>query len=131
MWIYPQGEPREMPSLVLAYVGDAVFELYIRLYLIDKGLVKVNNLHKEAAKIVKASNQADFLQKADHLLTDEEKQVARRGRNAKTGHVPKNADVIEYKLSTGFEALLGYLFLLKREDRIKELMDYLLSDKEN
>lgn len=117
-----------MPSLVLAYVGDAVCELYIRLYLIDKGLGKVNNLHKEAAKLVNASNQADFLQKAEHLLTEEEKQVAKRGRNAKTGHVPKNADVIEYKLSTGFEALLGYLFLLNREDRIKELLEYLLAD---
>ncbi|WP_034425111.1 Mini-ribonuclease 3 [Thermanaerosceptrum fracticalcis] len=128
MWIYPTGNPREMPPLVLAYLGDAVFELYVRLYLVNKGITKTNSLHREAASLVKAASQAHFLQKLDGLLSDEEKDVARRGRNAKSGHVPKNAQVTEYRLSTGFETLLGYLFLLEREERITELLGHLLNE---
>ncbi|MBZ4655242.1 MAG: ribonuclease [Peptococcaceae bacterium] len=128
MWIYPAGNPREMSPLVLAYLGDAVFELYVRLYLVNKGIAKTNSLHREAASLVKAASQAHFLQKLDGLLTDEERDVARRGRNAKSGHVPKNAQVTEYRLSTGFETLLGYLFLLERKERIAELLGYLLNE---
>jgi ribonuclease-3 family protein len=117
-----------MSPLVLAYLGDAVFELYVRLYLVNKGIAKTNSLHREAASLVKAASQAHFLQKLDGLLTDEERDVARRGRNAKSGHVPKNAQVTEYRLSTGFETLLGYLFLLERKERIAELLGYLLNE---
>lgn len=125
MWILPQADPREMPTLVLAYIGDAVYELYVRGYLIDQGLRKVQKLHEQASSIVRASQQACFLRKIEHILTEEELGVVKRGRNAKSGHAPKGAQMLDYRLSTAFEALLGYLFLKKREDRIKELMEKL------
>lgn len=130
MWIYPHQDPRELPSLTLAYIGDAVFELQIRLFLLDKGLVKGNDLHRTASQLVKASSQADFLHKLDSILTEEEKAVAKRGRNAKSGHQPRNAEVLDYRLSTGFEALVGYLFLRREEQRISRLMEYLFSEIE-
>ncbi|MDX9872306.1 MAG: ribonuclease III domain-containing protein [Clostridia bacterium] len=125
MWILPQTDPREMPALALAYIGDAVFELYVRGYLLSRGLRKVQNLHVQASGMVRASRQACFLHALEPLFTPEELDVAKRGRNAKSGHIPKNADMAEYRLSTGFEALLGYLFLHRREERIAELMEHL------
>lgn len=130
MWIFPQKDPREWPSLALAYIGDAVFELQIRMFLLNKGIVKGNELHRHASQLVKASSQAHFLHSLDDLLNDEEKAVAKRGRNAKSGHVPRNAEVVEYRLSTGFEALLGYLFLCQQEERISELLGYLFKEIE-
>lgn len=127
MWILPQADPREMPTLVLAYVGDAVYELYVRGYLINKGLRKVQKLHEQASSLVRASQQAYFLRKMEALFTPEELDVVKRGRNAKSGHAPKGALMVEYRLSTAFEALLGYLFLKKREERIKELMEHLFT----
>lgn len=128
MWIYPKIDPKEYSSLVLAYIGDAVYELYVRMYLVDKGMLKMKQLHNKSACLVKATNQAQFLKKIEPILTEKEFNVVKRGRNAKTTHVPKNADVIEYRLSTGFESLIGYLFIQHQEDRIKELIDFLLSD---
>lgn len=126
MWVFPQLDPREYPALVLAYIGDAVYELYIRMYLVDKGVLKVNELHNKSASLVKAANQACFLRKMEPNLSDTEIAVVKRGRNAKTTHIPKNANLIDYKLSTGFESLIGYLFLVRKMDRIKELMDFCL-----
>lgn len=125
LWDYPSKEPREISSLVLAYIGDAVFELYVRMYLVAKGGAKVKDLHGEASHLVRATSQADFLQRLEPLLSEEERDVARRGRNAKSGSVPKNADIVVYRISTGFEALLGYLFLVHREERIRYLLDQL------
>ena len=127
MWILPQVDSREMPALALAYIGDAVYELYVRGYLVSKGMRKVQKLHEQASGLVRASQQASFIRLLDTLLTEEERDVARRGRNAKSGHVPKNAEMLEYRLSTAFEALLGYLFLQRREERIKELMEHLFT----
>lgn len=126
MWRDFPGDPREIPALALAYIGDAMYELYIRMYLLQKGAKKVNELHKAASSLVKASSQARFLHLLEPLLTDEEKDMARRGRNTKSTHVPKNAEMSDYRASTGFEALFGYLFILKREERIKELLDYII-----
>lgn len=128
MWNYPQADPREIPSLVLAYVGDAVYELYVRTYLINKGTGKVKKLHEEASSLVNAARQSNFMHRLEEKLTDEEKSVAKRGRNAKGSHVPKSANPVDYRLSTGFEALIGYLFLLRREERIRELLEYLLEE---
>jgi len=125
LWRYPGQDPRQLSPAVLAYVGDAVYELYVRIYLIDKGLSKAKRLHEEASGLVRAAKQADFLHRLESVLSEEEKDVARRGRNSKTGHYPKSSGVVEYRLSTGFEALLGYLFLLRREDRIGQLLEYL------
>jgi ribonuclease-3 family protein len=131
LWIFPQQEPGELPSLALAYIGDAVFELYIRMFLLNKGIVKGIELHREASELVKASSQARFLHTLDKLLDEDERAVAKRGRNAKSGHVPRNAEVVDYRLSTGFEALLGYLFLSRQEARISELLGYLFTEIEN
>jgi len=128
LWVYPNNDPKELSSLVLAYVGDAVFELYVRMYLVAKGGVRVKELNSEASSIVRATNQAGLLQRLEPLLTEEEKDVARRGRNAKSGSVPKNTDIVVYRISTGFEALLGYLFLAHQEERINYLLEYLFKE---
>lgn len=121
--------PKELPPLVLAYVGDAVFELYVRLHLVNEGIVKVDKLHHRASSWVKAVAQANFLHQLEDLLTEEEKNIVRRGRNTKS-HVPKNVGVSEYRLSTGFEALVGYLFLSEEETRLEEIITYLLQRNE-
>ena len=110
--------------LVLAYLGDSVFELYIRNYLIDK-FAKVNTLQNEAIKIVGAKGQANLIKKLidNNILNEKEISVFNRGRNAKCSHHPKNTDIITYKQATGFEALIGYLYLedKKRLDEIIKL----------
>jgi len=122
--------PKELPALVLAYIGDAVFELFVRQYLINQGMVKVDKLHHHATSLVKAVAQADFLHQLEGMLTEEEKNIVKRGRNAKGTHVPKNVGVIEYRLSTGFEALIGYLFLSEDEVRLQEIITYLFQRNE-
>lgn len=113
--------PDRLSPLVLAYVGDAVYELYIRTKLAALS-PKVHELHGAAVKYVQAAGQAAILHEWEPILTEEEKDVVRRGRNAKGG-VPRHADALEYRYSTGFEALLGYLFLSGQKQRLKELMD--------
>lgn len=131
MWVYPRDNPLEISSLVLAYIGDAVFELYIRMSLVAQGRSRVNDLHRQASEQVRAVNQAELLKRLEPLLNEEERDVARRGRNAKSGSLPKNVEMATYRISTGFEALLGYLFIARREDRIKDLLDYLFNKETN
>lgn len=114
--------PEQLPPLVLAYIGDAVYELYVRTGLIEAGLTKVNDLHRRAIKLVRAGFQAQFLQEIEGVLNEEELAIMRRGRNAKSGHVPKNADMIDYRYSTGFESLIGYLYLKGEQERLAELL---------
>ncbi len=111
-------------SLVFAYLGDAVYEEYIRMYLINKGINKVNDLQKEAINYVSARRQAYFLDKMLELsfLNDEEIDVVKRARNAKSHPNPKGCSVIEYKKATAIEALIGYLKLDNKENRIDEIM---------
>ena len=111
-----------MPPLVWAYVGDSVYELYIRTYLINKTSFKPHKLHVEATKYVKAPAQAKIVQELKDDLTEEEMDIIRRGRNAENHHVAKNATVIEYAYSTGFEALIGYLYLTNNENRLNEIL---------
>ncbi|MGI6605719.1 MAG: Mini-ribonuclease 3 [Peptococcia bacterium] len=129
MWFYPKSEPRELPPLVLAYIGDAVYELYVRTHLVAQGKLKVNMLHHASTALVNAGAQARFVHLLEDVLTDEEKGIVRRGRNVKTNHVPKNADMIDYHLSTGFEALIGYLFLAGQEERLEQIMAVLFNDE--
>ncbi len=111
-------------SLVLAYLGDTVYESSIREYLIIKSPTKkVNNLHKEAVRYVKASAQANIIHELYEELTEEEIRVYKKGRNQKSNTIAKNAKVIDYKNATGFEALIGYLHLNKKEERL----DYIIS----
>ena len=114
--------------LVLAYLGDSIYEVYIREFLINKGICKVNDLQVESIKYVSAKGQSLFLEKLmnENKLTDEEIKIVLRGRNHKSHKAPKNTDIKTYKLATGFEALIGYLYLNKNNDRIKEIINYIL-----
>ena len=111
-----------MNSLVLAYLGDSVYELYVRTKLVDETKLKPHALHIEAIKHVKAQAQAETLKKIFDELTEKEQDVVRRGRNAENHHLPKNANVQDYMYATAFEALLGYLYLTKQDTRLKEIL---------
>ena len=111
-----------MSPLTWAYIGDSVYELYIRTKLINETNLKPHKLHIEAIKYVKAKSQAELLKKIENNLTDEEKEIVRRGRNAENHHLPKNSNVQEYMYSTAFEALIGYLYLTKQNNRLKEVL---------
>jgi len=109
---------QEMNALTLAYLGDAVYELWVRTHLLASGYVKVNELHRAATHYVRASTQAKVLQKILPDLYETENQVVMRGRNAKGGH-PKNTDVITYRHATAFEALIGYWYLTGQTARME------------
>lgn len=115
--------------LTLAYIGDAVYEIYIRKYLIDKGLSKVNNLQKEAIKYVSAKAQAKFITELllHNFFNEIELEVISRARNHKS-RVPKNTDIITYKYATSLEAVVGYLYLDNQNARLDELMEKILND---
>lgn len=117
--------------ITLAYLGDAVYEVYVRNYLIDTGVALVDDLQKEAIKYVSAKSQSRILTGLidNNVLTDEEKDIVKRGRNYKRNTHPKNTDIITYKLSTGFEALIGYLYLSKQSDRLNEIMMIIFGGK--
>lgn len=117
-----EKEVNLMSPLTWAYVGDCVFELYIRTELINKTNLKPHKLHIESIKYVKAKAQADLLKKIMEQLTEEEKDIVRRGRNTENHHLPKNSNIQEYMYSTAFEALIGYLYLTKRYQRLKEIL---------
>lgn len=108
--------------LALAYVGDAVYDTFVRSYLVTRGLSQVAKLHKKSIGFVKAKAQAEILSKISGSLTEEEGDVVRRGRNTKAATVPKNADLADYRHATGLEALIGYLFLTGRTDRLVEIL---------
>ena len=118
-----ESEINQMSPLVWAYVGDCVYELYIRTYLVDNTSLKPHKLHIESIKYVKAGAQAKFLEDFYDDLTDDEKDIVRRGRNANNHHLPKNSNVQEYMYSTAFEGLIGYLYLCKKHDRVKEIIE--------
>ena len=112
----------QIKPLVQAYIGDCVYEQYIRTYLISKPYKNVHDLHRKATAFVKAGAQAEILLHLQDALTEKEKDVVRRGRNAHPHTVPKNADIGHYHLATGFEALIGYLHLTEDFQRL----DYIL-----
>ena len=125
-WINIEKSKEEInliSPLTWAYVGDCVYELYIRTMLVNKTNLKPHDLHIKAIKYVKAEAQAKILNKIYDKLTDDEKDIVRRGRNAENHHLPKHADVHEYMYATAFEALIGYLYLTKREKRLKEILE--------
>ena len=122
-------EINNMSPLTWAYVGDAVYELYIRNYLVNTTNLKPHKLHIESIKYVKAKSQAEILEKLNNYLTEEEKEIVRRGRNTKNHHLPKNADVNDYMYSTAFEALIGYLYLTKNNERLNEILKKCIQEK--
>lgn len=111
--------------LVLAYLGDAVYELYIRNYLIDKGICKIDNLQKASVKYVSATGQVKFLNYLfeNNILKEEENDIVRKGRNNKRKNHPKNTDILTYKYATGFESLIGYLYL-NNKNRLEKILSY-------
>ena len=116
--------PKNYSALTLAYIGDCVYELYVRGYLIQKSDQKVNLLHKTSTRFVCAKAQAELYHKIKDMLSEDETAVFHRGRNTKS-HVPKNAVVSDYRIATGIEALCGYLYITGKKDRISELLQQL------
>ena len=120
----------EVNVLVLAYLGDTIYENYVRKYLINKGIGNVNDLQKEAIKYVSAVSQAKYLTDMidNNFLLEDELDVVKRARNYKTTSHPKSCDIITYKYATGLEALIGYLELNNNRERIDEIMNFILSE---
>lgn len=112
-----------LSPLTWAYVGDAVYELYIRTNLVNRTKLKPHKLHIESIKYVKAKAQADILKELMENLSEEEKEIVRRSRNAENHHLPKNADPEDYMYSTAFEGLIGFLYLTKQDNRLKEILE--------
>ena len=119
---------REVNVLVLAYLGDTIYENYVRRYLINSGIGNVNDLQKEAIKYVSAKKQASFVTEMLSLgfFLDDEVDVIKRARNYKTTSHPKNCDIITYKYATGLEAVIGYLSLINKDERIDKIMSFIL-----
>lgn len=116
-------DANQINPLTLAFIGDAVYELYIRNHILTlSSELSPHKMHLEAIKYVKAHAQSEFIKKLQEELSEEEVYFFKRGRNAKSGTVPKNADVQEYRFATGFECLIGYLYLTEQKDRL----DYIL-----
>lgn len=114
-----------MNIITLAYLGDAIYEVYIREKLIKLGIAKVVELQKNATKYVSAKGQASILKNLleKNMLTEEEIAIVYRGRNNKRSSHPKHTDIVTYKYSTGFEALIGYLYLTKKHSRLEEILN--------
>lgn len=110
--------------LVWAYIGDCIYELFIRNNLVQNSKQKAGKLHKEAIKMVNAKAQAQRLKDIMDNLNAEEKEIVRRARNTESNSVPKNADVQDYRYASAFEGLIGYLYLTKQYERIKEILEY-------
>jgi len=124
---------KEINPLVLAFLGDAIYEVYIRKYLINLGICNVNDLQTKSIDYVSAKSQAGILKRMldNNFFTEEEIDVIKRARNSKSRSHPKSCDIVTYKHATAFEALIGYLFLLNEEDRIQEIMGHILNEKNN
>ena len=116
----------QLSGTTLAYIGDSIHELRVREYLIDKGITKVDELHKNAIKYTSATGQSDLFDLIEKILSEEEVSVFKRGRNSESTRKPRNTSLATYKKSTGFEALIGYLYLSKRSERLEELYKIML-----
>ena len=123
-------EAKRISALILAYEGDAVYELKVRTYLLTHADGNVNALHRKASAFVSAAAQSDFMEFLEPILTEEELEIYHRGRNAKSHSRPKNADMIAYRRATGFECLFGFLHLSEQKERIDYLFDYILSHRQ-
>ena len=127
----PEIDPKTYSPLGLAYIGDAVYEIAVRTLVISEGNMSVNKYHKKSSSLVKASAQAGVYDNIKEKLTDEEAAVYKRGRNAKSATAAKNASIVEYRMATGIEALIGYLYLSGRTARALELIKIGLDVGEN
>jgi ribonuclease-3 family protein len=119
-------EPRLLPALTLAYIGDGVYELRVREYFVAQGFLRTNDLHKQTVSKVRAEEQARLAAQIEPQLVGEELDIYKRGRNAKSGHQPPHVKVGDYRRATGVEALVGYWYLMGRHDRLEWLFDKIL-----
>ena len=116
-------DPAQCSPLVLAYIGDTIYDLFVRTILVSAGDLTTHKLHLAAAKHVCAAAQAKAFQKIEPTLCEEELAISRRGRNAHMGTIPKNATIRDYRAATGFETLIGYLYLAGMDERLCTLMN--------
>lgn len=121
---FTKEEAKQLNPLQLALIGDAVYEIYIRNYILSKNIdLSAHKIHVNAIKFVKAKSQALIMHEIESELMDEEEYIYKRGRNAKSATVPKNADVRDYRMATGFEALVGYLYLIGEKERLEFIFE--------
>ena len=121
-------EAKQLNPLVLAFVGDSIYEVFIRTYLVEQNRdMLVHKLHLKTISFVKAHAQSQFVKLLEEDLTEDEIYIFKRGRNTKSGTVPKNADVQEYRSATGFEALIGYLYVTEQEIRLNDILEKIIS----
>lgn len=121
-------EVNMLSPLVWAYIGDGIYETFIRVNLVNGSNAKPHKLHSEAIKYVKAKAQAEILKKLQDKLSEKELEIVKRGRNVQNHHVAKNANVADYAMSTAFEALIGYLYLSKQDERLKEILEMAMKE---
>ena len=112
-----------MSPLVWAYMGDAVYEQFVREHIIMQGVAKNGAYHRKAIKYVSAESQVRILKELEQFLSEEEKEIVKRGRNSHPHSHAKNADIVDYKWATGFEALIGYLYLTNQKERLNEILN--------
>ncbi len=117
--------------VTLAYIGDTVYDLFVRTKILEKGERHINDIHNDAIRVVSAKAQAESAHRIEEHLTEEEVNVLKWGRNAKSGRAPKNADAVDYRWATGFETLLGYLYLKGEEARLEEILNFAYLNKED
>lgn len=121
---FSKDEARMLNPLQLALIGDGVFEVFIRSYILTQNIsLSANKIHVKAIGYVKAKSQSDIMHKIEGFLNEEEEAIYKRGRNAKSPTVPKNADVRDYRTATGFEALIGYLYLIGHKERLEFILN--------
>lgn len=118
----PDVDVRTYSPLTLAYIGDGIYDLIIRSLVVAKGNTRASELHKRTSQIVKAKTQAEMIEAIMDMLTEEETDIYKRGRNAKSPTMAKNATMADYRKATGFEALMGYLYVTDRVPRLVELV---------
>lgn len=124
---FTKQEAKNLNPLVLAFVGDAIYEVFIRAYIVNENRnMHVHKLHIKVVSFVKAHAQSEFIKELLKDLSEEELAIYKRGRNSKSGTVPKNADLCEYRSATGFEALFGYLYLTEQNDRINYFINRII-----
>lgn len=123
--------PKDYSPVALAYIGDTVYDLFVRTRVLEKGNRHVTEMHKDAIQAVSAAAQARSVHNIENILTEEEQSILKWGRNAKSGRAPKNADAIDYRWATGFETLVGYLYLDGRVQRLEEILTLAYFNKED
>ena len=122
---------KDYSPVTLAYIGDTVYVLFGRCKILEKGERPINEIHRDAIKIVSATAQARSIHNIEEYLTEDEDRVLKWGRNSKSGRVPKNADATDYRWATGFETLLGYLYLKGETERLEEILNLAYLNKED